>query len=156
MLRVAGLALLLVIGVAAPAEANGGYAGEGSAIAPPQRPGNSGPKHSAHERTMPLQLTSALSIAPLPLQGASPAGGRREFANGAAGLAALSRERRPSAELPWLTQGKSGLKLPVSERLSFAFGYRYLQGEDLWRWYAEAGAVEYASHDFILRAYWRF
>jgi hypothetical protein len=156
MLRIAGLALLFVIGVAAPAEANGGYAAEGSAVAPHQGTASSGPKLSAQERTTPLQLSKTLSLAPLPLQGTSPAGLRHEFATPAAGFAALPRERQASADLPWITQGKSGLKLPVSERLSFAFGYRFLQGEDLWRWYAEAGAVEYASHDFILRAYWRF
>ena len=75
-----------------------------------------------------------------------------------AGLAALSerRETGGSLTLPWVSQGKSGLRLPATERLSFAVGYRHLEGEDLWRRYGEAGSVDYDSHDFMLRAHWRF
>jgi hypothetical protein len=58
--------------------------------------------------------------------------------------------------LPWVSGGKSGLRLLVTERLSFAVGYRHLEGEDLWRRHAEAGSVDYDSHDFLLRAHWQF
>jgi hypothetical protein len=156
MLRIAGLALLFVIGAATPAEANDRDAGEASATAPHQGTADPGPKPSVQERTTPVQLPKRLSIAPLPLQGTSSTGFRHEFVTPAAGLAARPRERRASGGLPWVSQGKSGLELPVTERLSFAVGYRYLEGEDLWRWYAEAGSVDYESHDFMLRASWRF
>lgn len=156
MLRVAGLALLFVIGAATPVEANGGDAGEASATARHQGIEHLERQSSLQERTTPVQLPKRLSIAPLPLQGTSSTGFRHEFVSPAAALAAPPRERRASGGLPWVSQGKSGLELPVTERLSFAVGYRYLEGEDLWRWYAEAGSVDYESHDFMLRASWRF
>jgi hypothetical protein len=156
MLRCAGLALLFVIGAATPAEANDRDAAEGSAIFPHQGRADPGPKSSVQEHTMPVQLPKTLGIAQLPLQATSPTGFRHEFVTPAAGLAALPPERRARGGLPWVNQGKSGLRLPVTERLSFAVGYRYLEGEDLWRWYAEAGSVDYESHDFMLRACWRF
>jgi hypothetical protein len=155
MLRVAGLALVFVIGASTPAEANDRDAGEAGATAPHRGTADPGPKPSVQERTTPVQLPKRLSIAPLPLQGTSSTAFRHEFVTPAAGLAALPRERRASG-LPWVSQGKSGLELPVTDRLSFAVGYRYLEGEDLWRWYAEAGSVDYESHDFMLRASWRF
>jgi hypothetical protein len=156
MLRIAGLALLFVIGAATPAEANDGDAGERTATVRHQRTADPGPKPSVQERTTPVQLPKALSIAPLALQGTLSTGFRHELMTPAAGLAALPLARRAGDDLAWVSQGKSGLELPVTERLSFAVGYRYLEGEDLWRWYAEAGSVDYESHDFMLRACWRF
>jgi hypothetical protein len=156
MLRIAGLALLFVIGAATPAEANDRDAGETSATVPHRGTADPRPSPSVQERTPPVRLPKALSIAPLPLQGTSSMGFRHESVSAATGLAALPPERRERGGLPWDSQGKSGLELPVTERLSFAVGYRYLEGEDLWRWYAEAGSVDYESHDFMLRASWRF
>jgi hypothetical protein len=156
MLRIAGLALLFVIGAATPAEANDRDAGETSATVPHRGTAEPGPRPSIQERTTRVQLPRTLSIAPLSPQGTSSTGFRHESVSLAAGLAALPPERRGRGGLPWDSQGKSGLELPVTERLSFAVGYRYLEGEDLWRWYAEAGSLDYESHDFMLRASWRF
>jgi hypothetical protein len=159
MLRVVGLALLLVVGVAAPAEANDGRAGKSSAIAAYQDAATGRPRLSVHQPATPLPLNGAFTTAQSPLRDTSSAGFRRELVTPAAGLAAFpaeGRERSGSLALPWVNQGKSGLRLPVTERLSFAVGYRHLEPEDLSRRYAEAGSVDYDSHDFLLRAYWRF
>jgi len=153
MLRVAGLALLFVIGAATPAGATDRDAGEGVTVAHPDA-ADPRPSPSVQARTPPVGLPKALSLAPLPLQGTSSTGFRHESVSLAAGLALP--ERRATGGLPWASPGESGLELPVTERLSFAIGYRYLEAEDLWRWYAEAGSVDYESHDFMLRASWRF
>jgi hypothetical protein len=118
MLRIAGLALLFVIGAATPAEANDGDAGERTATVRHQRTADPGPKPSVQERTTPVQLPKALSIAPLALQGTSLTGFRHELMTPATGLAALLAARRAGDDLSWVSQGKSGLELPVTVRLS--------------------------------------
>jgi hypothetical protein len=153
MLRVVGLALLLVAGIAVPAaaadagEAAAGAAHRGGAMPLVQQP------------APPLQRTRASTGAQLSPSGTWSAGLRRDVVRPPAGPAAPSPARQEiggSLALPWLSQGKSALRLPVTERLSFAVGYRHLEPEDLSRRYAEAGAVDYDSHDFLLRAHWRF
>src|SRR5919106_3656516 len=159
MLRVVGLALVLVVGVAAPAQANDGYAGMAPAIAAHQEAATRGPRPFVQEPVTPLPLTRAFTAAQSPLRGTSSVDFGRRLVAPTAGLAALppeGRERSGSLTLRWVSQGKSGLRLPVTERLSFAVGYRHLEPEDLSRRYAEAGSVDYDSHDFLLRAYWRF
>jgi hypothetical protein len=154
MLRVVGLALLLVVGIAVPAAAADGHAGEAAAGA-----AHRGGARPVQQPTPPLQLTRASTGAQWSAWGTWSAGFRGDVVTPTAGLAALPRGRREiggSLALPWLSQGKPGLRLPVTERLSFGVGYRRLQGEDLWRRYAEAGSVDYDSHDFLLRAHWRF
>jgi hypothetical protein len=158
MLQVTGLALLLVVGVAAPAEANDGYVGKAPASAVHHRTAMGEAKPFVQEST-PLQPTGMFTGAQSLVRGTSSAGLRRELMTATARLAALApewRERGGSSVLPWVSQGKSGPRLPVTERLSFAIGYRHLEGEDLSRRYAEAGSVDYDSHDFMLRAHWRF
>ena len=157
MLRLAGLVLLLMSGVAAPAEADDGHAGKGTAIAAQQGAASEGPTLYVREAARPVQLSKALTAAPSPLWSTPAPESRRELASATVGLAGLPerRARDESPALPWISQGKSALRLPVTERLSLALGYRYLEAEDLWR-YADAGSVDYGSHDFLLRAYWRF
>ena len=159
MLRVVGLAMLLVVGIAVPAAAADGHAGEAVASAGHGGAATRGARLLVQQPAPPVQMTRASTDAQWSPWGTWSAGLRRDVVIPTAGLAALPPGRREiggSLALPWLSQGKSGLRLPVTERLSFGVGYRRLQGEDLWRRYAEAGAVDYDSHDFLLRAHWRF
>jgi hypothetical protein len=159
MLRVLGLALLFLVGVAAPAEAKDRHAGEATAVAAHQGAVSRAARPSVQERTTPLQLTKAFTTAPSLLRSMPSAGFGRDDVTWTARLAVLAPQRRDkagSSVLPWGSHGKSGLRLPVTERLSFAVGYRHVEGEDLYRRYAEAGSVDYDSHDFLLRAEWRF
>jgi hypothetical protein len=160
MLRVAGLALLLAVVGAAPAAANDSGHG-GRAIAGAAVRGGATPEPTA---LMPAgapagQVSEALSAVGLALRGGYWTAVSRDAVDPPAGLAVIAperREREDSLVLPWVSGGKPGLRLPVTERLAFAIGYRHVQGEDLWRRYAEAGSVTYDSHDFLVRAYWRF
>ena len=157
MLRIVGLALLFVVGVAAPAEANERRAGGGTSIAAHE--GRSGPGRdtSLRGRTTPMPRTGALAVGQSLRPGMSSADSSGELVPPAVGLAALPPERRAGGvSLPWVSQGKTGLRLPVSQRLSFALGYRHVEPEDLARRYADSGSVDYDSHDFLLRAHWRF
>jgi hypothetical protein len=159
MLRVMGFALLLVAGVAVPAEANDRHAGKAPASAAHQGAATREVRPFVQEPATPLQLIRALTGAQWSPWAAWSAGVRPDVATPTAGLAALRSERRESGGslvLPWLGQGKSSVRLAVTERLSFGVGYRRLQGEDLWHRYAEAGSVDYDSHDFLLRAHWGF
>ena len=159
MLRIMGLALLLAVGVAVPAAAADGYAREAAASAAYRSATARGTGPLIEQPAPPLQLSRELAGAQGSPWGTRSAGSRRDIMTPTVGLAAVSPGRRQiggSLALPWLSQAKSGLRLPVTERLSFGVGYRRLQGEDLWRRYAEAGSVDYDSHDFILRAHWRF
>ena len=158
MLRVVGLALLLAVGVAVPAEANDGP-GEAAASAAHRGAATRAARALVQQPATRPQLTRVSTGAQWSPWGIWSAGFRRDVVTRAAAPAALPPGRREiggSLTLPWLSQGKSGLRLPVTERLSFGVGYRRLQGEDLWRRYAEAGSVDYDSHDFLLRAHWRF
>ena len=159
MLRVVGLALLLGVGAAVPAAANDRHGGANSAPAAHHGPTTRGAGPLVLEPTRPLQLARALTTAPSALPGTLPAAVRRTPATPTAVPATRTPERRENGRwlaLPWLTAGKSSLRLPVTERLSFGVGYRHLEGEDLWHRHAEAGSVDYDSHDFLLRAHWRF
>jgi hypothetical protein len=67
----------------------------------------------------------------------------------------LAAAPQPTASplLPWLGDG---LALPLSKRLSLGVDYENIRGEDLWREFAETGSPDYDSHNFLLRAQWRF
>jgi hypothetical protein len=160
MLRVAGLALLLAVVGAAPAAANDSGHG-GKAIAGAALRGGATPEPAAlvPAGTPSTQVGDALTALRLAVRGGYWAAVSREAVDPPAGLAVVAperREREGSLVLPWVSGGKPGLRLPVTERLAFAIGYRHVEGEDLWRRYAEAGSVAYDSHDFLVRAYWRF
>jgi hypothetical protein len=157
MLWVAGLVLLLIVGVAAPAEAGDGRTGKGVGIAAHQGAASLAAMPSMRGPARPVQLSK--TAAQSPLWGTPAPDSRRELVSATVGLPGLSPERRDrdaSPALPWVSQGNSALRLPVTERLSLAIGYRHLEPEDLGRRYAEAGSVDYDSHDFLLRAHWRF
>jgi hypothetical protein len=159
MLRVMGLALLLVVGGAAPAAGNdSGRGGKAMAVTPQQGAAAPGEGSLLEQRTPAVRATSAWTTAPRPTH-ESGAGLHREVVDQPDGLALLApepRQRAASSVLPWVGHAKPGLRLPLTERLSVVVGYERVQGEDLWRRYAEAGSVDYDSHDFLLRAYWRF
>ena len=159
MVRVAGLALLVVFGAAVPAAANDGRAG--ASVTSASRPGLAtlGATPLVQEPAMPVQLARASTGAQSPVPGAPATSARRDLATVSAAPATLRSARRDSGSwlaVPWLTTGTSGLTLLVSERLSFGVDYRHLEGEDLWRRHAEAASLDYDSHDFMLRAHWRF
>jgi hypothetical protein len=159
MLRVMGLALLLVAGVAVPSAAADGRAGEIATSAAYRDAASHDARPPVQQSATPLQLTRPWTGAQWSTWGASSAGFRRDVVNPTTRIATLppgGGDIGTPLPLPWLSQGKPGLRLPVTERLSFGVGYRRLQGEDLWRRYAEAGSVDYDSHDFLLRAHWRF
>jgi hypothetical protein len=158
MLRAVGFALLLVMGAAVPAAANGGYGGESGGSAAQQGAGIHGVDPVAQELTT-LQLTRTLAGSRSLSVNATPAGSPSEIVASMPPLAARAPERREKkgpSTLPWDSGGRSGLRLPLTGRLSFGVAYRHLEGEDLWRRNAEAGSVDYDSHDFIVRAHWRF
>jgi hypothetical protein len=127
MLRVMGLALLLVVGAAVPAAADDAGGGRESLA------GGLGPDVAA--QAQPSAQGEALNRA---------------------ALAPERQERRPWVYLPWLTQARSGFSVLLSERFSLGIGYRHVEGEDLWREFADAGSVDYDSHNILLRAHWRF
>jgi hypothetical protein len=150
------MALLFALGAAAPAQANDGPAGAPTAIAAPQSGAVPGSERFPQETETPVRLTGASTDASLFLWGVASQGVRRELVRPTMGLAALPPERRPAPALRWASQTKSALALPVTERLSLALDYRRLEGEDLWHRHAEAGSLDYDSHDFLVRARWRF
>jgi hypothetical protein len=82
-------------------------------------------------------------------------GGPGQAAGGLAGLQP-ERRRQPASLLPWRGQGRSALALPLTDRLALGIGYRRVLGEDLWLEFAEIGAMDYESHNVLLRAHWRF
>ena len=136
MRRGVPLALLCVMAVAAPAEANDGpyLAGVAQVTGSPTtlpavRGGGSGGAH--HDR---MVVWSGGSASALPRRG----------------------ERRSSVAFPWLKQGRSGVAVALTERLRVGFRYRHLEGEDLWPEFADTGAADYDSHHLLIRASWRF
>jgi hypothetical protein len=159
MLRIVGLALLLVIVGAAPAAGNdSGRGGKGMASARQQSATALGEGWLFEQHTPAMRVTDGLTTAPWPPRD-SVVAVRREVVDQPAGLAVLASERRQrsgSWMMPGVSSAKSGLRLPVTGRLSVALGYERVQGEDLWGRYAEAASLDYDSHDFLLRAYWRF
>jgi hypothetical protein len=156
MVRALGLALLLIVGTAGPAIAAGAQAGNAIAGSAARRADEVGPGGGARAAAVPLP--GALALA----QSARREGGLRtesqvvDHDTGPAALGPGLRERPAGPTLPWLRQRKSGVALALSERLALGVGYRHVQGEDLWREFADLGSVDYESHNFVLRAYWRF
>jgi hypothetical protein len=156
MVRALGLALLLIAGTAAPAIAGGAQAKDAIAGPAAGRAEEVAPGRGARAAAVPLP--GALALAP----SARREGGLRtdsqvvDHDTERAALRPEPRERPAGPSLPWLRQRKSGVALALSERLALGVGYRHVQGEDLWREFADLGSVEYESHNFVLRAYWRF
>src|SRR5262245_25634396 len=156
MLRAVGWAVLLVVGTAAPAAANG-HGAHGTAAA---RHGAaaSGDGPFVAEHTTPVQVTDGGNGAHLILR--APIGGLWpdvvDQEPGPMLPMPVRRKRAESPELPAVSAGKPALGLPVSEQLSVAVGYQHVEGEDRWRPYGEAGPVDYDSHDFLLGVAWRF
>jgi hypothetical protein len=157
MLRGVGWAVLLVVGTAAPAAANG-HGPDGVAVAAQHGVAARGAGPFVAERTPPVQVTDRRNGAHLILR-APIAGLWRDVVDLEPGLtmpAPARRQRGGSPVLPWASADKPALGLPVSKRLSVAVGYQHVEGEDRWRPYGEAGPVDYDSHDFLLGVAWRF
>ena len=150
MWRVMGLALLFVLAAAVPAAAEDGRDAAGNSARLAARDAASG------SETRPGGAVVGLA-GPTLLASPSP---RRSvvrrapwLAVGVAGLAAARQEPREWIVLPWLSEG---LALPLTERFSLGVDYQNIRGEDLWQQFAETGSMDYDSHNFILRAHWRF
>jgi hypothetical protein len=79
-----------------------------------------------------------------------------DWPTGSASLLRPRHERQASVAFPWLRQSRSGVAVALTERLGIGFGYRYLEGEDLWPEFADTGATDYNSHHLLIRASWRF
>jgi hypothetical protein len=157
MLRAVGWAVLLVVGIAAPASANhSGHGAAGSATAVQQGAGDLGNGTFVAGRTTPVEVTHEWAGAQL--SGGPMAGPRREAVNQPAMPPMLAPKRAGggSSVLPWVSPEKPALDLPVNDRLSVAVGYQHVEGEDRWRPYGEAGPIDYDSHDFLLGVAWRF
>lgn len=157
MLRVAGLAMLFLVAIAAPAQSHdNGRAANGS---PVQDANAAAMSTATRERTEPDRVTRVLPGAQAAPQAGPLAGFRREVVDQAAESVALGpqrRHRQPSTVFSRLSHGRSGVALPLTDRLLVGLGYRHMEGEDLWPEFADTGAVGYDSHHLLVRAHWRF
>jgi hypothetical protein len=135
MLRGVPLALLCLMAVVAPAQANDGTDAAGTA-------------HVIGSQTARPALG--------PGSVRAPRSGVVASAGGSASLLPRRRERQSSVAFPWLKQGRSGVAVALTERLRVGFRYRHLEGEDLWPEFADTGAADYDSHQLLIRASWRF
>jgi hypothetical protein len=129
------LALLCLVTITAPAQANdGGHAGgvaqvSGSHAA---QAGLSGGAAGAFRGAVVDRRGAFASSRPQPLQ------------------------RQGSIGFSWLKPGRSGVAVALTERVRVGLGYRLLEGEDLWPEFADTGAADYHSHHLLIRASWRF
>jgi hypothetical protein len=153
MLRVIGLSVILIVGAAIPAAA-----GERIHLAGATQPGSlaRGSQPPAWTQAAPSQRSAVVRMAQ-PAQGPGGIRAPRQVV-GAHRLNVLALERRQpqGLALPWRSQGRSDLALALTDRLAVGLGYRYVEGEDLWREFAEIGSTDYESHNLLLRAHWRF
>lgn len=146
MLRVVGLALILVFATT-PTAAAGDHSGVAAAAREGVPLAQAAPP--AGRQTVALL---ALPPSALRVRGfATPA----QVVGSRAGLMAERRQQQ-GLVLPWRSHGSSALALPLTDRLTVGFGYQRVLGEDLWREFAEIGAMDYESHNVLLRAHWRF
>jgi hypothetical protein len=155
MLRVIGLSVILIVGAAIPAATGG----ERIDVADAAQPGGSlarGSQPPAWTQAAPNQRRAVLGTAQ-PSLGPVGRGAPRQVV-GAHRLNVLALERRQpqGLALPWRSQGRSDFALALTDRLAVGLGYRYVEGEDLWREFAEIGSTDYESHNVLLRAHWRF
>lgn len=160
MLRGVGLTLLCLAAIAAPAEASDrGGAVNGGAVAAQQGMTTARMQAATQEQAGPARVTVVSPRAQPALRTGSVGGFRREEVNQpvrSASLLSQRRERQDSFAFPWLRQGRSGLAVPLTERLLLGLRYRHLEGEDLWPEFADTGASDYHSHHVLIRASWRF
>jgi hypothetical protein len=133
MLRGMRLALLCLLTVAAPAQANDGGHAPGAA-----------------------EVTGSLTAQPSVWGGATSAFRGEVDQPGVFASLPRRRERQGSGGFPWLKPGRSGVAVALTERFRVGLGYRYLEGEDLWPEFADTGAADYHSHHLLIRASWRF
>jgi len=145
MLRTVGLALVVVVGAATPAEADGNLTGGGRATVAQQ----GGPLAREAQHWDGRQAVAA----------ERGYGARWQVVDDTRGLRRLSPERRRRQDtlvLPWRRQGRSTFALPLTERWAVGVGYRRVLGEDLWQDFTDIGSVDYESHNVLVRAHWRF
>lgn len=156
MLRRIGLTLLCLTAVAVPAHAN--EAMDVSSMVARKEAVTAVVQAATPERAAPVgaQVASGGAAA---MRAPSAAGIRGEVVDLSARTATLTPKQGASQRgfaLPWLRPGRSGVALPITERLRVGLGYRLVEGEDLWPEFVDTGAVHYQSHHVLLRASWRF
>lgn len=160
MLRLVGLAMLFLVAIAARGQAKDiGHAVDGRPVAAHQGATTAAVRAAMRERTGPVQVTRVLPAAQPALRAGSPAGFRREVVDQTARSVLLRpqrRQRQPSTAFSWLSHGRSGVALPLTDGVLVGLGYRHMEGEDLWPEFADTGAVGYDSHHLLVRAHWRF
>ena len=158
MLRGLGLTLLCLTAIALPAGAGERIAaGQVNTAVAHQGSSKEAVQAATRER---LELVSVPSRDASAALRAGSAGGLRGGAvNRPAGSASALPQRPPlqdSVAFPWLKQSNSGVAVALTDRFRVGFGYRYVEGEDLWPEFADTGAAGYGSHHVLVRASWRF
>jgi hypothetical protein len=153
MWRIMGLALLYAVAVAVPvaAEESRQAVGDTARLGAHRTATGSEAQPADAEQAVVVKLPVSPFLASPSLRPSAPK--VPWLAVGVAGLASARQEPRPRLVLPWLSQG---LAVPLTERFSLGVDYQNIRGEDLWRQFAETGSLDYDSHNFILRAHWRF
>jgi hypothetical protein len=147
MVRIMVLALILLVAAATPTAAAGADSGGAPAIRQSLSPAPAVP---------PAEGQAASGVALLePVLRIRGFAGPGQVVDRSRGLMPERRRQQPVI-LPWRSQGRSALALPLTDRLALGVGYRRVLGEDLWREFAEIGGMDYESHNVLLRAHWRF
>jgi hypothetical protein len=149
MLRIIGLSVILIVGAAIPSAAGGDRIQLGVAGAAPYGSLDRGSQPPAWTQGAPDQRMAVMGTA-RPSQRPGGLGAHR------LNILALERRQPQGLALPWRSQGRSDFALALTDRLAVGLGYRYVEGEDLWREFAEIGSTDYESHSVLLRAHWRF
>jgi hypothetical protein len=158
MLRLVGLALVLVVGSATPAGADVDLTGGGALAAQHGGPLGRAVQHLDGKQALAAEWDALAATAPQSLRGRG-FGPRWQVVDRSRGVRRLSPERRQrqdALDLPWRGQGRSAVALPLTERWAVGLGYRHVRGEDLWQEFTEIGSTDYESHNLLLRAHWRF
>jgi hypothetical protein len=158
MLRLVGLALVLVAGSATPAGAEVDLSGGSALAAQHGDPVGRAAQHLDRKQALAPEWDAPAATTPQALRGRG-FGPRWQVVDGARGVRRLSPERRQRQDamvLPWRGQGRSAVALPLTERWAVGLGYRHIRGEDLWQQFTEIGSTDYESHNLLLRAHWRF
>jgi hypothetical protein len=160
MLRGLGLTLLCLTAIAVPAAAGGRIAaGQVDTTVAHQSPSKEAVQAAIREQLQSAWVSARSRGASSALRAGSAGGLRDGAVNRPAGSASALPQRPPlqdSVAFPWLKQSNSGVAVALTDRFRVGFGYRYVEGEDLWPEFADTGAAGYGSHHVLVRASWRF
>lgn len=160
MLRGLGLTLLCLTAIALPAGAGERIAaGHVNTTVALRGPSNEAGQAAIREQLELARASERSRDASGALRAGSAGGLRGGAVNRPAGSASALPHRPPlqgSVAFPWLKQSNSGVAVALTDRFRVGFGYRYVEGEDLWPEFADTGAAGYGSHHVLVRASWRF